>query len=115
MKSNHKKHFDPTDEKLKKLIESAPMKAPHNPWFTRKVMNRLPPRRVRQLAFLEYTVYAIAAIVTVTATTLYWINAVKSGAITIGNLAVTAIGACVFCAILYLSLSPLIEDRYPRR
>lgn len=106
-----KKNYDLTDEKLRALMQSDPIKAPHNPWFTRKVMNRLPPKRVRMLARLEYTVYALAALATVTATTLYWIDAVKSGAITLGNLAVTAIGACVFCSILYLSLSPLIEDR----
>lgn len=111
MKKYDKNQLDPADEKLRNLLRSEPMKAPRNPWFTRKVMNRLPPKKVRRLAALEYTVYALAALATVTATTLYWIEAVKSGAITLGNLAVTAVGACVFCSILYLSLSPLIEER----
>lgn len=111
MKKYEKKQLDPTDEKLRHLLCDNRMEAPRNPWFTRKVMNRLPPRKVRRLAALEYTVYALAALTTVTATTLYWIDAIKSGVITLGDFAVTAFGACVFCSILYLSLSPLIEER----
>ena len=49
------------DEKLAKIFEGA-YQAPDNPWFVRKVMNRLPERKPRQYVWIEYVVYLIALV-----------------------------------------------------
>lgn len=57
---NHNKSVDPlSEEGLKQLFGRLP-EAEINPWFTRRVLNRLPERRRRMAGRIEYAVYIIA-------------------------------------------------------
>lgn len=103
---------DKTDRELRTLLKSSNFTALPSPWFTRKVMNRLPRKRARNLAWIEYGVYLTAAILIAIIGTGYAIDSFRSGFVTIGN--ITAIGLCigVFCATLYLMVSPWIKARF---
>ncbi len=102
------------DENLRRLLkEHVGQSAPPSPWFTKKIMNRLPPRRVRTVAFIEYGVYAIAAVLTAIFAAVYGVGCYHSGAVTIGNLAVLAIYFGILASIIWLGVSPWLEDEKP--
>ncbi len=56
------------DNGLKELFQRELPKAPENPWFTRKVMNRLPEKEPKVFSWIEYLSYAIAIVGLV----IYW-------------------------------------------
>lgn len=102
------------DENLRALLkEHARQSAPPSPWFTKKVMNRLPPRRVRTVAVIEYAVYAVAAVLTAIFATIYGIDCYRSGVVTIGNLTLLAIYFGIFASIIWLGVSPWLEEERP--
>lgn len=53
---------DITDKQIKKFLKRELPQAPVNPWFTRKVMNRLPEKRTNWAARIENTGFLVAAI-----------------------------------------------------
>ncbi|MBQ7042596.1 MAG: hypothetical protein IJN66_07825 [Muribaculaceae bacterium] len=53
---------DITDKQIKKFLKRELPQAPVNPWFTRKVMNRLPEKRINWAARIENTGFLVAAI-----------------------------------------------------
>lgn len=56
------------DTELKQLFKKELPQAPENPWFTRKVMNRLPEKEFKVFSWIEYLSYAIAIVGLV----IYW-------------------------------------------
>lgn len=91
---------------LRQRLKASALQAPPSPWFTRKVMNRLPEKRMRIAAKIEYAVYAIAAIATVVMGIIYCHNTLSSGVITIGNLLMMAIHMGIFLSIVALAVTP---------
>ncbi len=53
---------DSTDKHIKEFLKRELPQAPVNPWFTRKVMNRLPEKRPNWAARIENTGFLAAAI-----------------------------------------------------
>lgn len=56
------------DSRLKELFKKELPQAPENPWFTRKVMNRLPEKEPKVFSWVEYLSYVIAIVGLV----VYW-------------------------------------------
>lgn len=50
-----------TELMLRQVFQNLP-EAPENHWFTRKVMNRLPDKEIRQYTLVEYLAYLVAII-----------------------------------------------------
>lgn len=50
-----------SDDQLRSLLKKASMEAPENPWFTRKVLNRLPEKR-RTHNWILWCVYVVVAV-----------------------------------------------------
>ncbi|MDE6100722.1 MAG: hypothetical protein K2G01_06720 [Paramuribaculum sp.] len=104
-------HEKISDEKLKALLnEQKFITAPPSPWFTKKVMNRLPPKRVRSVAIIEYAVYAVAAVMTAVLAAVYGIDCYRSGTITVGDLITLCIYFGLFVSIAWLGITPWIDD-----
>lgn len=85
------KHHNDTDifaddAKLRRAFHQGLPDAPVTAWFTRKVMNRLPPRRRQLMNGVEWIAYAVAAIILVA----YWIGWIKGiidrGVVTVADL-----------------------------
>lgn len=53
---------DKTDKQIKEFLKRELPQAPANPWFTRKVMNRLPEKRTNWAAWIENAGFLVAAI-----------------------------------------------------
>jgi len=74
------------DNHLRKAFAKQLPQAPNNPWFTRKVLNRLPDKRKNWAAIIEYAGFALAAIVLC----IFWHSTISSAlhntAITVGNI-----------------------------
>lgn len=98
-----------TDRKIRELLKKSRFDAPPSPWFTRKVMNRLPNKKVKVLAWIEYAVYAAAAFLTAILGLNFGINAFLSGTVRLGDIAVMATYMGVFCAIIILIVSPWLK------
>lgn len=73
-----------SDEQLRSLLRESVTKAGHNPWFTRRVLNRLPARRERGSAW-AVLLYAAALVVCVG---LWWymLSSADIMVITLGDL-----------------------------
>lgn len=46
------------DNSLRKQLASVKKEAPENPWFTRKVMNRLPEKERKSYGWILWTIYS---------------------------------------------------------
>lgn len=99
-----------TDDTLRRLMKANAMQAPPSPWFTRKVMNRLPRKRVRTFALVEYCVYILAAVATIVFAIFYALEVRQTGQVTVGNITMMAICFCLFCSIVYLCIEPWLSD-----
>lgn len=53
---------DKTDKQIKEFLKRELPQAPVNPWFTRKVMNRLPEKRTNWVAWIENAGFLAATI-----------------------------------------------------
>lgn len=113
MKTDRHDNNDHTaaDNRLRQLLDEArnTTEAPPSPWFTRKVMNRLPPQKIRTAAMAEYMVYIIAALATIIITVVYGIRTYASGTVTVGDIGIIACTTGLLLAILYLMLSPWLH------
>lgn len=63
---NENNHTPVSDSRLKELFREQLPQAPRNPWFVRKVMNRLPAKNTLAYSWIEYASYIIAVICLVT-------------------------------------------------
>lgn len=62
------------EARLRELFKTNLPEAPRSPWFTRKVLNRLPERSVSRYRWIENAAYIVAAILL----TIFWIVAIVS-------------------------------------
>lgn len=51
------------DNNIKKILHDSLPNTPESPWFTRKVLNRLPERKSNRGAIIEYCGFLIGAVV----------------------------------------------------
>lgn len=101
---------DNTDRKLRELLRKSNFNAPPSPWFTRKVMNRLPEKKKRNIARAEYAVYILSAILIGFFGIRYAANTFSSGIVRISDITAMSAYLCAFCAVILLTLSPWVNQ-----
>ncbi len=88
---NIRKDKDIDDKLWRELFQENLPKARRSPWFTRKVMNRLPERKRPAISIIEWIGGAIAAIVLL----VYWIvfsrDIVQSHVITLKDITMISV------------------------
>lgn len=89
------RNIDLKDDKLSSLLKNELPEAPYNPWFTRKVLNRLPDRKKRIAANIEIWVCIVAAVITLVFGIRFAVQEYSSDSITL----VSLLTFCVYCAI----------------
>ncbi len=70
-----KEKNDITDNQLRQLLKQSSKEAPENPWFVRKVMNRLPEKGYRQHTWVLWCIYGFVAVVCCVGWGLFVMNA----------------------------------------
>ncbi|WP_278744462.1 hypothetical protein [Muribaculum intestinale] len=95
------------DDALRRAFQKGLPDAPVTAWFTRKVMNRLPPRRRRMLNGMEWGAYGVAILVLA----LYWIgwisHIMSKGMVTVGDIGDMAV-------LLGFTLLPVVAILAPK-
>ncbi len=98
------------DELLRNLIKKDLPYAPPSPWFTKKVLNKLPERRRRIASYCEYAVYLLA-LGAVTAYGIKLFKAVMSApVITVSDITVGITVAGIFTALIWSIISPFANS-----
>lgn len=98
-----------TDKALRELLQkNLPERMP-SPWFTRKVLNRLPPPRYRLAAFIEYVLYIAGIITAGIMSVQFVIEKTQPGAVTtVGDLSQFAIMVGVLGILITMFITSLL-------
>lgn len=109
MNLKNKASISETDEqKLRQAFHELPG-APENPWFHRKVMNRLPEKRISQYTPVEYLAYLLAVIGIGFGWWYYGSSVIESGVLT-GHDLLALITLAVFSVLTPANfVSPLVR------
>lgn len=67
---NEDKNHNISDDLLREAFHRQLPQAPKSPWFTRKVMNRLPERQRRAVSIIEWLGYLVAVVIL----GVYWVR-----------------------------------------
>lgn len=94
------------DRKLRSLFHSSHLEAPPSPWFTRKVLNRLPDRKRRVASIIEYALYIIGIITTVCYTVSFIRQTLQNHMITIGDVTVYCVLVALFLSLCFMLITP---------
>lgn len=105
MKHNKKETPD-TDRQLRELFQKELKPHQPSPWFTRRLMNRLPYRRKPILPVIEISIYCVALVATLLFGVIYGIATWRSGAIRIGDIVVIATAASMVIGLACMIISP---------
>lgn len=98
-----------SDSRLKELFGKELPQAPRNPWFVRKVMNRLPPKNTQAYSWIEYASYTIAAICLIAGWCHIGAGIKEAGVFTGGDL-INMLALCVVSVIIAISfLAPRVR------
>jgi len=104
-----------SDEQLSQLLKNnIPRRLPA-PWFTRKVLNRLPPRSILALSIVEYLAYTAA--IAVCSVYLYGMvdKATDDGSMTV-NALVTMIGlTSMIACLVFMVIAPFARKQILHR
>mgnify|MGYP006916033972 CR=1 FL=1 len=95
------------DKKLAQLLKQAAHDPGENPWFTRRVLNKLPERKARG-SWATTLVYAIALVVCV----LCWLLMLRGqdfGVITVRDLLYNGLMAIVTLIVLWHTIASVIR------
>ncbi len=101
------------DTQLRKLMSTLPA-APADPWFTRKVLNRLPQRKRHIAARIEIWTCAAGAVLTAILGVRFALSTVKLPTITVGDIFTYAVYLTLFGALVTNVAMPLIRMRAQR-
>lgn len=101
------------DRALRRMMQQLP-EAPASPWFTKKVLNRLPDKQKRIAARIELWSCAIAAAITLVLGIKYCAGTMTGPVITIGDIAMYCVYLAIFGALTANMLIPVITNRARR-
>lgn len=85
------------DRLIADLIKRAVPPAAESPWFTRKVLNRLPAKHGRAFSGIEIVAYLLSAVVLVVVSVLESAHIGTTGVVTVGSI-ITYLGV-VGCTV----------------
>ena len=103
------------DERLRWLLKNNLPEAPVSPWFTRKVLNRLPDRKRKIAGRIEIALSLVALILTLSFGIRFAIVTVDSAAITISNLLIYTGYILMAGALALNAFTPLVCRRKPSK
>lgn len=99
-----------SDDRLKELFKKELPQAPRNPWFVRKVINRLPEKEAPACSRIEYICYAVAAVCLAAAWCHLTLSIRAAGQFTGGDLIYLLVLASVSVAIAIGFVAPRIRS-----
>lgn len=106
MKHNETAH---TDLSLRNIIKNELPQAPQDPLFTRKVMNRLPDSKIRNISIIETTGYIAAFLLIIIMLALTACDITASHTVTVGNIVTLAALSGTFIAVTTAMAKSLVS------
>ena len=100
-----------SETRLRHLIQTGAPSAPVSPWFTQKVLNRLPDKQKRIAARIETWTCAIAAVVTAVFGIKYVMTTMSAPVITVGQILIYLTYISIFGALIANMAIPAITSR----
>lgn len=98
------------DDKIRALLQQQLPKHQPAPWFTKKVMNRLPERHIALVARLEMSVYIMALLATLAYGVFTTLCVIKSGTLTVSNLVSYLAVLGLSTGLCFMLISPYVEQ-----
>lgn len=80
-----------------------------SPWFTKTVLNRLPERKVRIAARIEYGVYLLALVAILIFAVFTTRNVYASGVVRVGDIIVYLGEIAMTAALCWMLIAPFVE------
>lgn len=93
------RHKTQNDKQVRDLFQQTLPQAPVSPWFTRKVLNRLPERKRRYAGTIEISTCIVGIIATVVFAAKFVVSTLASDAITPSDIAIYAAYVAIFTAL----------------
>lgn len=104
-----------TDKQFAELLRDSVPHAPADPWFTRKVINRLDPRRRRIAAIIERLIYIIGIATTSAVAIRMGKDMMSTSVISIQQAVTILILSGLTAAMIYALIEPVVSSRHLRK
>lgn len=98
-----------SDNAFRELFRESLRQAPPSPWFTKKVLNRLPDKRRRYYAWGENVIYLLAVIVSLLYALGCYNGLLSQSHITVGDVALLMLYVAFLVTALIMFLYPWIQ------
>ncbi len=99
---------DDTDKKLRKLFQESALQAPPSPWFTRKVLNRLPERKLRAATYIEYALYITGIVLTGLHIISFIRHTAQGEVLTLGDATICGVLVSLLLSLCYMIIEPFV-------
>ena len=96
------------DKKLASVLKQGAHDPGENPWFTRRVLNKLPEKREKGASWSSVVIYAVALVACCLCWLLMW-HGQDWGAVTVRDLLYNAMMGTVTLAVLWQEVMALIH------
>lgn len=97
------------DARLRELLDRSLPEAPHDEWFVRKVMNRLPEREAPMHTRIEKMSYIIAVLLLVGYAVWFYLGVREAGVVSWNDVLTSAAIAAVGAAVVISFYMPRIR------
>ena len=101
IESMKKEQTDMTDKDISELLKRNLPKAPPEPWFTRKVMARLPERKRFWAGWIETVACAVGLVVTLVFGVIYGVGLMQEPVLTVSDITITGLMAAMAGALAW--------------
>lgn len=96
------------DKKLAQVLKQGAHDPGENPWFTRRVLNKLPEKRARG-SWATTVIYAIALVACGLSWLLMWRGQEASGVITVRDILYNVLMGAVTLTVLWQTITSLLH------
>jgi len=96
------------DKKLAQILKQGAHDPGENPWFTRRVLNKLPEKQARG-SWATTVIYAIALVVCGLSWLLMWRGQEASGVITVRDVLYNVLMGAVTLTVLWQTITSLLH------
>ncbi|MBQ7205132.1 MAG: hypothetical protein IJS04_04735 [Muribaculaceae bacterium] len=96
------------DKKLAQMLKQGAHDPGENPWFTRRVLNKLPERRPRG-SWATTVVYAVALVACVLCWLMLWRGQEASGVITVRDIVYNVVMGAVTLTVLWQTIAAALH------
>ena len=96
------------DKKLAQVLKQGAHDPGENPWFTRRVLNKLPQKHEKGTSWSSVIIYAVALIACVLCWLMMW-RGQDLGVITVRDVLYNVMMGCVTLAVLWQTIASLLH------